>query len=205
MAGLLVLSVIVGYFFLGKWLVGRAKSWPIKLLVLVGLILFPTADEIYYRIKLKRFCENEAGFKVYSTASKLAGLLNDEVVYPDYLKLVNVNFVESRNISANKITRLSRTEKGAIESTTVPTISAKYQLSTKKIDTGKFLEYEVFISDRTTKIKLSSLKNLNYYGGWFTFNVLGSIGGSGPTLQGSCGYSETGIDSYKLINSTFTK
>ena len=165
MAGLLVLSVIVGYLFLGKWLLGHAKTRPIKLLVLVGLILFPTADAIYGRIKLKQLCAAEGGMKItkvindvegfYDEFSPLQGLVSDGVY----------KFIEGD--LKGKFYRFSLDQNGKLrrEDNVKPISQFGYKIiSDEPTNTYQYVRNIVY--EISTNQELGRKTYIAYHGGW---------------------------------------
>ncbi len=205
MGGLLVLFLMVLYVWIALKIMRRVQPMWGKAVLVLAFILIPTADEIYYRTKLNAYCKHEAGFKIYQQVSKQQGLVDDSAVYPDYLELYPVKFVESQNKVNGLVRRFGRLPDESIKLSEADIFSAKYEFIRKRINTQVFLESQYSIVDRSTGKSLGSLSNLNYYGGWFQRGLLGNIADSGPTLISNCGYNETAKDSYELVKRIFSK
>ena len=205
MAGLLLIFLFACYLMLAFWLIGKVKYLWKKTIIIITLILIPTADEFYYKYKLKMYCENEAGLKIYKQVSRNEGLVDRDAFIPDYLKYFLVGFVE-RYDDISKITyRFERQLDGSINKISIKYLTAPYEFKRKKMKSGAFIEKELQVLDRKSGEVLGKLSDLNYYGGWFNRNLLGSLSDSGPTLKSDCGISDSIKWKSELINKVFSK
>ena len=70
---------LLGLLLIGLYIGGAYKivQWikPIwgKTLAVVVVVLIPTADAVYGRIKLKQMCEADGGLKIYRTVEGVEG------------------------------------------------------------------------------------------------------------------------------------
>lgn len=190
-------TVAVKFFRIAKWFWGKAA-------VVALAVLLPTADEIYYRYRLDAYCSSEAGYAIFENVSKKAGLVDDEMVYADGLKIIVVDFVESFHLVPGQTYRFERRVDGSAGRVAIQTKTAPYEFVREEKFTGAFLESRLSVVNRTSGRTLSRLTDLNYYGGWVRRHVLGRLADSGPTRVSDCGYSEASFAKNELINRTFT-
>ena len=93
MSGLGVLFVIGLYIFLANKILKTAKTTLAKAIVWMLILLVPTSDAIYGRIKLKQMCKAEAGLKVYRVAEHVDGFMTHSF-YDYWVKEHGYNFTE---------------------------------------------------------------------------------------------------------------
>ena len=99
MGGLAVLFLLGIYIFIAYKVVGLAKTKALKAVALAVILLIPTADAIYGRIKLKQMCAAEGGLKVYRVAEHVEGFMGyaDETMITKH----GFQFVESCDVARN--------------------------------------------------------------------------------------------------------
>jgi len=205
MAGLLLILLFAAYLLLAFWLIDKINPLWKKGLVLMLLILIPTADEIYYSYKLKSYCETEAGLKIYKQVSRKMGLVDPSAYIPSYLKSKLVSYVERYDENSKKTYRFERQEDGTINKLFLSKLTAPYEFVRNEKHTGAFLESELKVFNRETGEILGKLNDLNYYGGWFRHGLLGKLSDSGGNRISDCGISEAAIGKIELINKVFSK
>lgn len=204
MGGLLLIVLVLFYVSIVLWMLIKIRPWWGKILVLIVAVLIPTADDYYYKHQLARYCETEAGYDIYSHASKESGLFhNGYIGHPDHLELVPLRFVEFYDSVADTIVRYERQESGDIETIVTSNIASSFDFFRKEAKEPPFLKTELLIVERKSGEVFGRLTDVNYYGGWFSRNLLGSIADSGPTLVADCGINDA-QDMYKLINKVFS-
>lgn len=76
MGGIGFLLVIFIYIAGSRALVAKASTLKYKIVALLAILLIPTADAIYGRIKLHQMCEADGGLKVYQVAHDVEGYMN---------------------------------------------------------------------------------------------------------------------------------
>lgn len=76
MGGLGFLLVIILYIAGSVAMVAKAPTLKSKIVVLLAVLLIPTADAIYGRIKLNQMCESDGRLKVYQVAHNVEGYMN---------------------------------------------------------------------------------------------------------------------------------
>lgn len=67
MGALLAIAVAAAYLAAVHWLVRHAPGLWMRLLVVLAAIPIPSADTIYGRLKLREFCAEEGGMKIFRT------------------------------------------------------------------------------------------------------------------------------------------
>ena len=82
MGGIGFLLVIFLYIVVLVSLVAKAPTLKYKILVLLAVLLIPTADAIYGRIKLHQMCKADGGLKIYKVAHNVEGFM-DQWAEPD--------------------------------------------------------------------------------------------------------------------------
>jgi hypothetical protein len=99
MGGLAVLALLGLYVFLAITVFNAAKTTKSKVIALLLILLIPTADAIYGRIKLQQMCKAEGGLKVYRVAQGVEGFMGyaEEEMITKY----GYQFVESCDVTRN--------------------------------------------------------------------------------------------------------
>jgi hypothetical protein len=77
MGGIAFLLVIFLYFVISVALVAKAPTLNYKIVALLAVLLIPTADAIYGRIKLNQMCKADGGLKVYQVAHNVEGYMDN--------------------------------------------------------------------------------------------------------------------------------
>lgn len=76
MGGIGFLLVIILYIVGSAALVAHIPTLKFKIVALLAVLLIPTADAVYGRIKLQQMCEADGGLKVYQVAHNVEGYMN---------------------------------------------------------------------------------------------------------------------------------
>ena len=84
MGGLGFLLVIFLYIIVSAALVKKAPTLKYKIVVLLAVLLIPTADAIYGRIKLNQMCEADGGLRIYKQPHNIEGYMTDFDQADDY-------------------------------------------------------------------------------------------------------------------------
>jgi len=189
MGGLAVL-LLLGFYLWGAYKIVRlAKPRWAKALVILVVILIPTADAVYGRIKLRQMCEAEGGLKVYKVMEGVEGFDNpkDEPL-EQWLRINGFKFIEGIDRSG-KPSRMSLRADGtiALELGVAP-ISKYFYEDTHGNSDDIFYRIEKTIRVRNTDEVLSRAVNFSYAGGWVErfvdslYAARGTAGRCGPDV-----------------------
>lgn len=85
MGGIGFLLVIFLYIVVSIALVAKAPTLKYKIVVLLAVLLIPTADAIYGRIKLNQLCEADGGLKIFKQPHSIEGYMTSNEHVDDYL------------------------------------------------------------------------------------------------------------------------
>lgn len=186
MGGLAVLALLGLYVWGAYKAVALAKPRWAKVLVTLVIILIPTADAVYGRIRLRQMCETEGGLHIYRVVEGAEGFDDPESVpYEQWLKEDGYKFVEGVEIGGKR-SRLRRQQDGKLirEVGISPISEYIYEM-----DPGNYRNiYDRSGSQvrvRNTGEILSRDINVNYAGGWFERFVNGIYAARGTA--GTCG------------------
>jgi len=199
MAGILLLIIFSAYLMLAFWLMDKAKTFRKKGLILILLILIPTADEIYYSYKLSNLCQSEAGLRVNTPIPHTAGIYFGHWSAELYFKKLNLNLVEWNVGRKQELNRLSRDSSGEIKREQIKDITSQYLYSYNREMLYPFLYTAVRLTNIESKAVASEFKNVVYYGGWFRQKLLGSLADSGPTMVKDCGFDKNSTPTLELL------
>lgn len=186
MGGLLVLALIAGYIWCAAKLFRRVSPYWAKALVVVAVILIPTADAVYGRIKLRQMCEAEGGLRIYRVIEGAEGF-DDPTTPPfdEWISKYGYRIVEGNEING-KESRLSLLPDDNIlrENDIFPSSKYIYELDKGDYrDTYHRIESRVRVRDSGEV--LSRAINIRYAGGWFERFVGGLYASTGNA--GNCG------------------
>lgn len=186
MAGLLVLTLIVGYIWgITKLVTSAPKLWQ-KTLIVVAALLVPTADAVYGRIKLRQMCEAEGGLHIYRVVEGVEGF-DALSLGPDdeWILKYGYRFVEGEELSGKRA-RISLQPDGKIVREVGVTPIAEYIFEWDKGDSRDVFDRSgTHIRVRSTGEILSRYVNINFAGGWFERFVNGLYASRGTA--GMCG------------------
>lgn len=84
MGGIGFLLVIFLYIVGSVALVAKAPTLKYKIVALLAVLLIPTADAIYGRIKLHQMCEAEGGLRIYKQPHNIEGYMTDYDLADDF-------------------------------------------------------------------------------------------------------------------------
>lgn len=85
MGGIGFLLVIILYFFGSAALVAHVPTLKYKIVALLAVLLIPSADAIYGRIKLNQLCEADGGLKIFKQPHSIEGYMTSNEHVDDYL------------------------------------------------------------------------------------------------------------------------
>lgn len=165
MGGLLVFALFGLYLWLSYLLARRINPIWLKALTVVVLVLIPTADAVYGRVKLKQMCEAEGGLKIYRTAEEVEGFYIDRDPTMDWITKHGYIFIEGR-LASGKLMRISRNQDGTTREEGNVTLRSRYtyELIGNRIGLGYSSEEQRIRDTRTNEI-LSRNINFSYEGG----------------------------------------
>ena len=201
MGGLLVLFLL-GFYVWGAYKIVRwiKPVWG-KALVLVAVLLIPTADAVYGRIKLKQMCETEGGLKIYKTAQWVEGF-RDGRSRPEeeWVIRYGYRFVEGEGANG-KPARVSRQANGTVRMENNITPISRYAFEREGNDIGHgFRSGEYRVVDIVTNERLGVYINFGYEGGWIERFVAEIYAAKG--FAGDCGFGDSWQITLKLIQTT---
>lgn len=167
MGGLGVLVMVGLYLFISYKIVKYAKRAWLKAAVLIVMLLIPTADAIYGRIKLKHMCEAEAGLKVYRVVHHVKGFMAGTAFSDYWVKEHGYQFSEDRPLHGTTTTRYTLKNDGKIEVEKNVLPKSQYRLRFEQFGEKKTYGHtRYFIEDITTGEILATDTQVTYHGGW---------------------------------------
>ena len=166
MGGLAVLALLGFYIFLAIKVFKAAKTTSTKAIALLLILLIPTADAIYGRIKLQQMCKAEGGLKVYRVAHNVEGFADDNAGSDYWVKEHGYQFIEE--LATNGLTvRWSRqNDQTVVEEKTYP--KSKYQVSLKRIGwiNDPYLREQDVVEEIASNEILATDTQIAFNGGW---------------------------------------
>ncbi len=201
MGGLLVLVLVGLYLWIAYVAVRKVpKVWG-KALALVVVVLIPTADAVYGRLKLKHLCETEGGMKIIKAVEGVEGFdVDSSSPTSEWLTKYGYQFVEGTSLGGKPM-RLRRGSEGKIleEQNIVPQSRYRYEYSGGDFGAGYALA-EYRIRDVQTNEILARNKNISYEGGWVERLIARIYAAKG--YAGACQDGAERISAYKLVTET---
>jgi hypothetical protein len=199
--GLFILFLAAIYFCLSLWLILIVKPWWLKPVVLLVLVLIPTADAVYGRIKLKEICAKEMGLRVYRSVENVEGFTDGKHRPLDFwIKRDGYKFVEGET-QGGKPARLSIRPDGAIvlEENVVP--KSRYFFYQESGDIGTRYGYGRYVvKDMQSGEILGTETGIGFSGGWVE-QLVGRIADSGPGSVARCNSGNPGDRVESLVTS----
>lgn len=165
MGGLAVLGLLGLYIFLAITVFNAAKTTPAKVIAVLLILLIPTADAIYGRIKLQQMCKAEAGLKVYKVAHNVEGFMDDSA---DEIWIRQYGYQYSEGDSSPKIYyRISKQNDQFVREDNV-TPKSEYQVQLKKIGSTKdtYMRRQYLIKEIAKDEILATNTQVAFNGGW---------------------------------------
>lgn len=165
MGGIAVIALLGFYIFLAIKVFNAAKTTLVKVIALLLILLIPTADAIYGRIKLQQMCKAEGGLKVYRVAKGVEGFMassTDELT----LKKYGFQFSEGES-SPGKYYRFSKqNDQIVIEENVIP--RSKYRLYFKRIGwvEDTYMRDQFVVEEVAKKEILATDTQIAFNGGW---------------------------------------
>lgn len=202
MGGLFILFLL-GLYIWGAYKIVRwiRPVWG-KAFVVVAVLLIPTADAVYGRIRLKHMCEAEGGLKIYKTVEGVEGF-RDGRSRPEeeWITKYGYRFVEGEGANGTPA-RVSRQANGTIimENNVTPISKFAFEHSGGDFARG-YAQDEIRVRDLATNEILARNLNISYQGGWverFVASVYAARGFAGACQEGGAWISPTKIVSETL-------
>lgn len=186
MGALLILWIAAIYLLLAVWITYKVRPWWVKSVVAIALLLIPTADAVYGRIKLRQMCEAEGGLKIYKTVEGVEGLYVDRLgATPEWITKDGYRFVEGKS-PGGKSMRLSRGSDGKLIEERDVALKSRYRYEYSGGDFGVGYAYgEKRIRDLQTNEILARARNISYEGGWVE-RLIAGLSGSRSGFAGAC-------------------
>jgi hypothetical protein len=201
MGGLAVLFLLGLYLVLAVLAIVKVKPVWAKGLVLLAVLLIPTADAVYGRYKLKQMCAAEAGLKVYRVAHGVEGFVNDSVPDESLVKSHGFKFSEGSGYKS-KYSRVSL-RNGQVFWQENINPQSRYIVKLTNLDSflGSNLFWAQFysIEDNTTKELLGKNTQIGFRGGWAE-RLLALFSDAGGGAVAVC--NSSGLNRQQLILST---
>ncbi len=181
MGGLAVLFLLGLYFVLTVLAVIKVKPVWAKGLVLLAVLLIPTADAMYGRYKLKQMCAAEAGLKVYRVAHNVEGFMAD-TADGFYIQRFGYQFVEAERTHGKYYRASQQNGQIVVEENVTP--KSIYRISLKQIGDTKnsYLRSQYLVEEISTGEVLATDTQIGFNGGWVERLIAAfSDGGISPT------------------------
>ena len=181
MGGLAVLFLLGIYIFIAYKVVGLAKTKALKAVALAVILLIPTADAIYGRIKLKQMCAAEGGLKVYRVAEHVEGFMAD-AADGFYIQRFGYQFTESERTHGKYYRASKQNDQIVIEENVM--LKSQYRIRLKNIGDTKdsYLRSQYLVENINTGEILATDTQIGFNGGWVERLVaMFGDGGISPT------------------------
>ena len=202
MGALLILWIAAIYLLLAVWITYKVRPWWVKSVVAIALLLIPTADAVYGRVRLRQMCEAEGGLKIYKTVEGVEGLYVDEFrPDPTWIGMYGYRFIEGKDYDG-KYMRLSRGSDGKTveEKNVVLRSQYRYEYSGGDFGIG-YAQGEKRILDLQTNEILARARNISYEGGWAE-RFIARFSGSRSGFAGACLEGAETMSLYKFVTET---
>ena len=198
MGGLAVLALLVLYGFLAMMVFNAAKTTSTKVIALLLILLIPTADAIYGRIKLQQMCKAEGGLKVYRVAHNVEGFMAS-TADGDWIRQYGYQFSEGYR-SPGKYYRISK-QSGQIvvEENVNPQSKFVEKLTTLDNNGGLYFRQYYSIETIPSGEVLATDTQIGFRGGWAE-RLIAVFSDAGIGAVALC--NSTGLDYKKLILAT---
>lgn len=178
MGGLLVLVLVGLYLWIAYVAVRKVpKVWG-KALALVVVVLIPTADAVYGRLKLKHLCETEGGMRIFHTIGNARGFYQNREPREEWVTKGGFDFTEGKMLKNGNLVnvRIVKSESGLpIKLVDVPLISI-YELAThslpdiqsnyEQLKYAPWVRTDIVVQARESGEALGRVTDFNYAGGW---------------------------------------
>lgn len=165
MGGLAVLALLVLYGFLAMMVFNAAKTTSTKVIALLLILLIPTADAAYGRIKLQQMCKAEGGLKVYRVAHNVEGFADDNAG-DYYVKQHGYQFAEKLPTNGLTVRWSQRNAEVVVEENV--TAKSKYRVYFKRIGwiNDNYLREQDVVEEIANNEILAIDTQIAFNGGW---------------------------------------
>lgn len=180
MGGIGFLLVIILYIVGSAALVAKAPTLKYKIVVLLAVLLIPTADAVYGRMKLNQMCKADGGLKVYKQPHDMEGYMTSNEHVDDYLVKNGVFKFSESEAKHGVCTRVFMQNGELVYEKDVKPIS-KY-----KPHFGKFVTlnnsyfYQDSIVETYPEGEVAARDRAYFYKGGWAERFLGSFADAGP-------------------------
>lgn len=184
MGGLLILVLCGLYGWFAYKLIVRTHKPVAKTLLILAVVLIPTADAVYGRMKLKQMCEAEGGLKVSRVIENVDGFFEGSQTLDDiWLKKFGFRFIEGKT-TAGTFLRKELGQDGATAVLNVDTLQSKFGIG---FDNGNadsnFRRVQLYVYELANQERLATFTNITFNGGWVERLVAGMYS-STPNSEG---------------------
>jgi hypothetical protein len=186
MGGLLVLFLVGLYLWAGYKVVRYVRPFWGKALVVIAVLLIPTADAVYGRYKLKQMCAAEGGLRIYRVEEGVKGF-DDPKSRPDesWIGSGKFQFVEGKELSGKRSRLSVRPDGTYLHEEGIKPISEYVYEDENGNDKDIYSQYEQRIRVRATGEIIGRYIDFNYAGGWVSRMINGIYAARGTA--GTCG------------------
>lgn len=178
MGGFLILFVAALYIFTVYWIAKKIKSRWGKIIATILLVLIPTVDAIYGRLKLKQLCGTEGGLHVFHTVSNAKGIFQKNEPREDWIVKYGFDFIEGEYMKNGHVEnlRLVKTDQNRVTKLFNLPLISEYEIRLqnqpdiqKNYEHTKYATWirkDIYIENRNTHEILGRITDFNYAGGW---------------------------------------
>lgn len=165
MGGLAVLAILGLYIFLANKVFRVAKTTLAKVITLLLILLIPTADAIYGRIKLQQMCKAEGGLKVFRVAHGVEGFMADTA---NEKWIQQYGFQFSEGSSSPKIYYRFTMINGKLTREDNVTPKSNYRLYFKRVGwiDGTYMRDQYIVDELANSEILATDTQIAFNGGW---------------------------------------
>jgi len=192
MGGLAVL-LLLGFYLWGAYKIVRlAKPRWAKALVILVVILIPTADAVYGRIKLRQMCAAEGGFKINHVASGVDGFLIDQGASDFWIKQYGYQYNEGGERPDQRVNRYVLRDGAIALEWNVPSLARYEARFVRPNMREQFERDEYLVRDRKNDEVLGKYVQIGFRGGWAE-QMLRGFSDAGAGWAASCGQQDPRI------------
>ena len=183
MSGLIFLIAAAACLWLGYKLVRRMRSPSGRAIVILAMLLIPTADAYYGRLKLDRLCATEGGLKVYRVVQGVDGFFSPFTA-GTFLDKHPFQFLESGDPNIGFV-RFSRGPAGGVITQQVSELRSRYEYRKVPGESRDIYKRDAFqVVARDTHEVLGEIVRFTFAGGWVERVIADMLGGSADA--GNC-------------------
>lgn len=199
MGGLAVLALLGLYIFLAIKVFKAAKTTSAKVITLLLILLIPTADAIYGRIKLQQMCKAEGGLKVFRVAHGVEGFMADMSADEYMVKSHGYKFSEAES-STGKYYRVSMLNGNIVREDNVNLLSKFKVKETYLQNVGELYWQQLYSIEAIPSGEvLATETQIGFRGGWAE-RLVATFSDAGIGSVALC--NSAGLDPRKLVLAT---